>query len=342
MPAPRSTRPGPDDRSTVLDTQVIAQARRTAARPGTAPHPARPYPSYPPRPYPSYPAWPAPTGPVPPGGDPTARSGAPETAVAGTGEDEPPKLTLSATQVVASMSAAVVAAFLGAQLGVAGTVIGAAIASVVSVVGSAVIGHSLLVTRRKVALTVQHVRAPDPADTVLLTAVAPEPTRLTRPSPAASPAPVPKERRPARPGRLRWVLVGLATSVLVFAGALGAVTVVEAVTGAPISGGSSGGLSVLGGTPAGGGSDSDPTGPTDPTDPTGAATVTTEATSPATVTETSAPGGPSAPSSTGASTGSSAPATSSPSTPSTATPNPGAGAATTAASPTVAAATPTG
>ena len=336
MPAPRSTRPGPDDRSTVLDTQVIAQARQTAARPATAPSPARPYPSYP-----LSPAGPAPIGPVPPGGDPTTRPGAPETVIAGTDEDEPPKLTLSATQVIASMSAAVVAAFLGAQLGVAGTVIGAAIASVVSVVGSAVIGHSLLVTRRKVALTVQHVRAPDAADTVLLTAVAPEPTRLTRPSPAASPAPVPKERRPARPGRLRWVLVGLATSVLVFAGALGAVTVVEAVTGAPISGGSSGGLSVLGGTPAGGGSDSEPTESTDPTDPTAAVTasttLTTEATSTATVTETSAPNSTSAPGSTGATTGSSAPATSS-----TPTPSPSAGAATTAASPTAAGATPTG
>ena len=54
------------------------------------------------------------------------------------------RLSLSATQVLASMAAAVTAAFLGSRLGVAGTVIGAGLASVVTVVGSAVFGHSLL------------------------------------------------------------------------------------------------------------------------------------------------------------------------------------------------------
>jgi len=176
---------------------------------------------------------------------------------------------LNTTQVVASMSAAVVAAFIGAQLGVAGTIAGAAIASVISVVGSAVIGHSLLVTRSKVVQTVQHVRTAgsstvSPADsdeTVVLTAVTRqdlERTALMRQStPAPSRPDVPRSASTAaapahrswwrRPGRIRWALLGLATSVLVFAGALGMVTMVEAVKGAPISGGSQGGFSVLGG-----------------------------------------------------------------------------------------------
>ena len=51
---------------------------------------------------------------------------------------------LSATQVTASMAAAVTAALVGSRLGVAGTVIGAGLASVISVVGGAVIGHSIL------------------------------------------------------------------------------------------------------------------------------------------------------------------------------------------------------
>jgi hypothetical protein len=340
-PPPRPTRPGiggTDDDTVLLNTQVIAQARRT---------PPRPSPSYASRPYP----------PMPVGSIPTST---PSPALGGTAaveaddkndDDEAPKLSLTGTQVVASMSAAVVAAFLGAQLGVAGTVIGAAIASVISVVGSAVIGHSLLVTRHKVAQTVQHVRAPgSPADeqeTALLTAVTRfDLERTARPRPTsdgptdASRPPTGTAGKPTKgrrgwwtgPGRLRWVLVGLATSVLVFAGALGAVTVVEAIKGAPISGGTEGGFSVLGGnnrTGGDSGTNDNTTAPPTTTTPS-TATVTETTTAPATsATSTGSTGSPTAPT-----TSSSVPTTSSSATSSRA-------AATTAPSPTATAQTPT-
>src|SRR4051794_16479605 len=82
------------------------------------------------------------------------------TAAIETDPDED-RLSLSAIQVVASMAAAVTAAFLGSRLGVAGTVIGAGLASVVTVVGSAVFGHSLLVTRKQVTKAVRQVRHVD-------------------------------------------------------------------------------------------------------------------------------------------------------------------------------------
>ena len=69
--------------------------------------------------------------------------------------------SLSATQVMASMAAAVTAAMVGSKLGVAGTVIGAGLASVISVVGGAVIGHSILLTRKQVKRAVLQVRGAD-------------------------------------------------------------------------------------------------------------------------------------------------------------------------------------
>lgn len=220
----------------------------------------------------------------------------------GSADADAPKFALTATQVTASMSAAVVAAFIGAQLGVAGTIVGAAIASVVSVVGSAVIGHSLLLTRRRVTKTVQHVRVgagspADAADTVLLTAVTRR-VEIERAAPARSgPAtgatarsgPVAgavggSSRRGgwwSRPGRLRWAVVGLVASAAVFAAALGAVTVVEAVKGAPISGGESG-FSVLGGNRG--------TGPQDAPSSSSRTTVTETTTAPPTTASSSAPG----------------------------------------------------
>ena len=69
------------------------------------------------------------------------------------------RFTLSATQVTASMVAAVTAALVGSRLGVAGTVIGAGLASVISVVGGAVIGHSILLTRKQVKRAVLQVRS---------------------------------------------------------------------------------------------------------------------------------------------------------------------------------------
>jgi len=267
-PAPGPTPAGrADDETELLDTKVIRQAatpRPTTARP--APFAPRPT-AFAPGPTPPA-GWPTTPGSTPPAGWPTPGATPPADDEADK-DDEKPSFTLNTTQVVASMAAAVVAAFIGAQLGVAGTIAGAAIASVISVVGSAVIGHSLLVTRSKVVQTVQHVRTAgsstvSPADsdeTVVLTAVTrqdlertalmrqstPAPTRPDVPR-SASTAAAPSHRSWwRRPGRIRWALLGLATSVLVFAGALGMVTMVEAVKGAPISGGSQGGFSVLGG-----------------------------------------------------------------------------------------------
>ena len=94
-------------------------------------------------------------------------------------EDTEQKFSLSATQVMASMAAAVTAALVGSRLGVAGTVIGAGLASVISVVGGAVIGHSILLTRKQVQRAVLQVRGAgedQPADD--LTTVIPAVTRV--------------------------------------------------------------------------------------------------------------------------------------------------------------------
>lgn len=289
-PAPRTTPKPPshdapsaaDDRTVRLTTQAI---RRAAVAPPTRAPLAAPYR---PQPYP-----PAPVGCA----APTAALVDPSPDLRGSdGGDsddaDAPKFSLTATQVTASMSAAVVAAFIGAQLGVAGTIVGAAIASVVSVVGSAVIGHSLLLTRRKVTQTVHHVRVgagspADAADTVLLTAVTRRveieraaPTRPHPPTGATGGSTSRRRRWWSRPGRLRWVVLGLVASAAVFAAALGAVTVVEAVKGAPISGGESG-FSVLGGN-RGTGSDDAPSS--------SSRTTVTETTTAPPTTASSAPG----------------------------------------------------
>jgi hypothetical protein len=272
-----------DDRTVRLTTQAIRRA--TVAQPTRAPlaAPHRPQP-YPPAAAASGPATPASLADPSPGIDGSDGDD--------TDDADAPKFSLTATQVTASMSAAVVAAFIGAQLGVAGTIVGAAIASVVSVVGSAVIGHSLLLTRRKVTKTVNHVRVgvgspADAADTVLLTMVTRqvgiERAAPARPGPAAGATAGSTSRRSgwwSRPGRLRWVVVGLVASAAVSAAALGAVTVVEAVKGAPISGGESG-FSVLGGN-SGTGSDDAPSSSR-------RTTVTETTTAPPTTASSSAP-----------------------------------------------------
>lgn len=315
-PPPGPIPNGTDDRTVQLTARAIRQAAPAPwPSPTQLPPPYPPRSGYPPRPHP-----PA-ASPVPSAAQDAGQSDDDET-------DDAPKFALTPTQVVASMSAAVVAAFLGAQLGVAGTIAGAAIASVVSVVGSAVIGHSLLLTRRKVTQTVQHVRAgvgspADEADTVLLTAVTRRvemdhaarpasgngPTGVGRTMKRAAGPKTPRQGWWSRPGRLRWTLVGLAASVAVFAGALGAVTVVEAVKGAPISGGDSG-FSVLGGN-RGTGSDDAPSASSP-------ATVTETTTAPATTSASTAPStSSSAPSSTSSAPSTTASTTPSPTTPST-------------------------
>jgi|GEM_PF-7044532 len=200
-------------------------------------------------------------------------STAPNSTAAGSEEEQ--RFSLSVTQVLASMSAAVTAALIGSRLGVAGTLIGAALASVVTVVGSAVVGHSLVMTRRQVQKAVLQVRrgdegttsgpAADEAGTILLPAVLPPAAdqtvvipRAVLPS-AAARRPGPEHAEPGRPRPTRrrvsaGVLVGLAATAAIFVSSLGAVTLLETIKGSPLSGGTSGGLSVLGGSggPAGG------------------------------------------------------------------------------------------
>ena len=181
------------------------------------------------------------------------------------------------------MAAAVTAALVGSRLGVAGTVIGAGLASVISVVGGAVIGHSILLTRKQVKRAVLQVatgaapRAPDcraprcrhapPADdrTVVIPAVTstgiPAVTRSIWTAPAGTPAPGPNapnpagRGRPARKAERRGAVRGDRSGARSSSSRSVAVTLVETIKGSPLSGGDSGGLSVLGGN---GGTDSIP------------------------------------------------------------------------------------
>jgi len=56
---------------------------------------------------------------------------------------QPERLSLSATQIIASVLAAISASVAASYFGIAGTMIGAAIGSVISVVGGAVYAHSI-------------------------------------------------------------------------------------------------------------------------------------------------------------------------------------------------------
>ncbi len=211
------------------------------------------------------------------------RVGATRTAIApvvDSGDDQP-RLNLSLTQILAGTTAAVIAALLGSRLGVAGTLTGAALASVVSAVGSAIFGHSLLVTRRRLKAATAHVRstgvgpatsgaAQHPASADAVTVVLPAVTRADLAAAAASgsgqggwvadhrataghPGSVPVD--PARATLLarltrQWrkaLLVTVAAGIVVFGGAILTVTVAEAIKGSALSGGAEGGLSVLGG-----------------------------------------------------------------------------------------------
>lgn len=223
----------------------------------------------------------------------TIRAGATPTAVApamsdsgdpDSGDDEP-KLNLSLTQILAGTSAAVIAALLGSRLGVAGTLAGAALASVVSAVGSAIFGHSLLVTRRRLKAATAHVRsagvdsAParagqytgseDAATVVLPVITEADLAAAARNSRGASAADQLATSRHPRAAQVdpassrllarltrQWrkaLLVTVAAGIAVFGGAVLTVTVAEAIKGSPLSGGAAGGLSVLGGGGGGGG-----------------------------------------------------------------------------------------
>lgn len=141
---------------------------------------------------------------------------------------------LSLTQVLGSTAAAVTAAFLGSRLGVAGTLVGAALASTVSVVFGAVYTHSIKATGSKMR---QAIGKPMPE---------PGPDRYS--APEQVPKPVIERSAAVRP-RSTWhgILLGVTASAAVFVGAMLVVTGFETVSGQAVSGGPSGGLSILGG-----------------------------------------------------------------------------------------------
>ncbi len=190
-----------------------------------------------------------------------------------------PRIELSLTQILGSTGAAVTAAFLGSRLGVAGTLIGAALASVISVVGGAIYTSSIKATRRRVSEVIVAVRSQDddihgenqgakhdsggqPELMAALRLLPVGPGVADAVSAATSAA-----AAPGRPARLMWprhltwrsgptrvkrltlgtALIGGLLTATVFAGALVIVTGYETVSGTAISGGQSGGLTILGG-----------------------------------------------------------------------------------------------
>lgn len=164
---------------------------------------------------------------------------------------------LSVTQIIASTAAAVTAALIGSRLGVAGTLTGAAVASVVSGIGAAVYGRSLLATRRHMTKALRRVR---PADTTRGTPAATAAVPVRQPFPPGTPQPnddptviiarpaLPVALAPSRSRRpLTVVLAGAAAAVVIFAGSMATVTLVEKLKGGPLSGGDSG-LTIMGGS----------------------------------------------------------------------------------------------
>jgi hypothetical protein len=156
-------------------------------------------------------------------------------------QQEPEKLGLSATQLIASGLAAMSATVAASYFGVAGTVIGAALASIVTVVGNAVYGYSLRHTRNRVRRTldvaVAHRFATDPERVIAQTErAAVDPADADRHQSAAdgSDADNPGgqrwwQLRQWRPKRLALAAAGL------FAAVLAVTTGFELASGQPLS-----------------------------------------------------------------------------------------------------------
>jgi hypothetical protein len=222
-----------------------------------------------------------------------------------------PRLELSLTQILGSTAAAVTAAFLGSRLGVAGTLIGAALASVISVVGGALYTTSLKATRQRMTMLVgrsdpEGNDSPGTRSGPPLLPVAPPAAGLP-----VRPAPVPPARR-NRPA-VRGAIAGVLLSAAVFSGALLVVTGVESVTGSALSGGSEGGLTILGGNDAGR-HDTSPSTPTAVTTKASPTTSSPTASTSASVTGPATAPGAGAASSSAAATASDIGVTTSPST----------------------------
>ena len=203
-------------------------------------------------------------------------------------------LGLSVTQVMGSALAATTAAVSASWLGVAGTLIGAAIGSVVATVGSALytqsLRHSREVVLRHVPLAAyaqapDDVRPPASYDDRSSTNLEPGPTQeLPTVEATLAPAPTGSAWR-----RLPWARIGAGSLAALLLG-LGGLTVIEKLTGAPISATTGGGDkngTTVGSVLDGSGRRSNPTktDPT-PTPTTGTTTSTGTATPTPTPTET--------------------------------------------------------
>ena len=171
---------------------------------------------------------------------------------------QPERLSLSATQIIASVLAAISASVAASYFGIAGTMIGAALGSVISVVGGAVYAHSISKTRQRLRRTALDAAVEQRFDV---------------------------KRRPAwRPKQ-----IALAAAAL-FVIAIGSVTGLELLSGKPISatvGGKAESGTSLFGTghmPAAGGQTSGSSKPATPSSTTPTKTVTVTATSSATLT----------------------------------------------------------
>ena len=148
-----------------------------------------------------------------------------------TSRQQPEKLGLSATQLIASGLAAMSATVVASYFGVAGTVIGAALGSVVAVVGNAVYGYSLRRTRNQVRRTldvaVAHRFATAPSRVIAQSKQAADQGSQAVDQPAAS-----SDRRLGlwlRPKRLALAAAGL------FAAVLAVTTGFEFASGQPLS-----------------------------------------------------------------------------------------------------------
>lgn len=143
------------------------------------------------------------------------------------------KSNLKPAQIAAGALAAVTAAYLGSKLNVAGTVAGAAVASIVSTIGATLYERSIERTResvRKVGSKAWVVRADKPG----------EPAEIDESDavePDADQQAAAEEPKPVR--TVRWPVV-VAGSVLAFVLGMLAITGVEWLRGAPLSGGDQG------------------------------------------------------------------------------------------------------
>ncbi|HWO62297.1 MAG TPA: hypothetical protein VNO31_19935 [Umezawaea sp.] len=144
-------------------------------------------------------------------------------------------LDLKPAQIAAGALAAVTAAFLGSQLNVAGTIAGAAVASVISTIGGALYQSSIERTRESVRRVGSKAWVVKPVDGETASAAAAEAAETAAGTTAETE--VDTEDKPSKIRRWPKVAAG---SVLVFVLGMLAVTGVEWVRGAPLSGGSAG------------------------------------------------------------------------------------------------------